>query len=118
MASPKLEIPRRVLSVEEPLECPTASQIPDTIHAQLQIAWFTRAGFPLRNLVQADGFAVLGEMARTGIAVAQLPVGYFRSELKQSSWSGSRCSLSYQMSSTSPSIAVPLVTHWRAPSPR
>lgn len=53
MASPKLEIPRRVLSVEEPLECPTASQIPDTIHAQLQIAWFTRTGFPLRNLVQA-----------------------------------------------------------------
>jgi DNA-binding transcriptional LysR family regulator len=82
MASPKMGIPRRVLSVEELSEYPIASQFPDTIHAQLQSAWFTRAGFPLRNLVQADGFAVLGEMARTGIAVAQLPVGYYTPELK------------------------------------
>ncbi|MBS7776809.1 substrate-binding domain-containing protein [Acidovorax sp. CCYZU-2555] len=83
MASPKMGIPRHVLSVEELSEYPIASQFPDNIHAQLQSAWFTRAGFPLRNLVQADGFAVLGEMARTGIAVAQLPVGYYTPELKR-----------------------------------
>lgn len=83
MASPKLGIPRRVLSVEELSEYPIAAQFPDTIHAQLQSAWFTRAGFPLRNLVQTHGFAVLGEMTRAGIAVAQLPVGYYTPDLQR-----------------------------------
>ena len=96
MASPKMEIRRRVLSVSELLEYPIASQFPDTIQAQLQSVWFTRAGFPLRNLVQADGFAELGEMARTGIAVAQLPVGYYTPELKHSSWCGASWSLGYR----------------------
>jgi DNA-binding transcriptional LysR family regulator len=83
MASPKMGIPKRVLSVEELSEYPIAAQFPDTIHAQLQSAWFTRAGFPLRNLVQTHGFAVLGEMTRAGIAVAQLPVGYYTPDLRR-----------------------------------
>ncbi len=83
MASPSMGIPRRVLSVEELSEYPIAAQFPDTtIHAQLQSAWFTRAGFPQRNLIQADGFAVLGQMATSGLAVAQLPLGYFAEQVR------------------------------------
>lgn len=82
MASPAMRVPRRLLSVEELSKFPIAAQFSDTIHAQLQSAWFTRAGFPLRNLVQASGFAVLGQMALAGIAIAQLPVGYYSPELR------------------------------------
>ena len=83
MVSPAMRVPRRVLTVEGLSEYPIAAQFSDTIHAQLQSAWFTRAGFPLRNLVQAHGFAVLGQMARAGVAIAQLPVGYYTPELQR-----------------------------------
>lgn len=83
MASPEMDLHRRILTVEELSAFPVAAQFPDTIHAQLQSAWFTRAGFPLRHLVQAHGFAVLGQMALAGIAVAQLPVGFYAPELRR-----------------------------------
>jgi DNA-binding transcriptional LysR family regulator len=83
MASPTMNIPNRILTVEELSSYPVAAQFPDTIHAQLQSAWFTRAGYPLRNLVQAHGFVVLGEMARAGVAIAQLPVGFYAPELRR-----------------------------------
>lgn len=83
MTSPAMRVPRRVLSVEELSEYPIAAQFSDTIHAQLQSAWFTRAGFPLRNLVQASAFSVLGQMVLAGVAVAQLPVGYYTPELRR-----------------------------------
>jgi DNA-binding transcriptional LysR family regulator len=83
MVSPAMRVPRRTLTVEELSEYPIAAQFSDTIHAQLQSAWFTRAGFPLRNLVQAQGFAVLGQMACAGVAIAQLPVGYYTPQLRR-----------------------------------
>ena len=83
MASPSMHVPRRVLSVEELSAYPIAAQFPDTIHAQLQSAWFTRAGFPQRNLIQADGFAVLGKMAIAGLAIAQLPLGFYSEQIQR-----------------------------------
>jgi DNA-binding transcriptional LysR family regulator len=83
MVSPAMRVPRRTLTVEELSKYPIAAQFSDTIHAQLQSAWFTRAGFPLRNLVQAQGFAVLGQMASAGVAIAQLPVGYYSPHLRR-----------------------------------
>lgn len=83
MASPLMRVPRRNLSVEELSEYPIAAQFSDTIHAQLQSAWFTRAGFPMRNQVQASGFSVLGQMTLAGVAIAQLPVGYYTPELQR-----------------------------------
>ena len=118
MASPKLEIPRRVLSVEEPLECPTASQIPDTIHVQPQSAWFTRAGFPLRNLVQAMALRCWAKWRAPALQLPNCRSVTTRPNSSTSSWCGSRWSRSYRTLNTSPSIAVPLATHWQAPSPR
>ena len=83
MASPSLKVPSRVLTVEELLNYPIASQYPDAIHAQLQSAWFHRAGFPMRNIVLAHSFTVLGELTRTGAAISQLPVGYYAAQLKR-----------------------------------
>lgn len=82
MASPTMRIPQRILSVEELSEFPIAAQFPDTIHAQLQSAWFTRAGFPQRNLIRADGFVVLGQMAIAGLAIAQLPLGFYSEKIQ------------------------------------
>lgn len=82
MASPAMAIPRRVLSVEELSKYPIATQFSDTIHAQLQSAWFTKAGFPQRSFVQADSFTVLGRMAIEGIAIAHLPVSFYSNELR------------------------------------
>jgi DNA-binding transcriptional LysR family regulator len=83
MVSPKMGVPARVLTVEELSEFPIASQYPDAIHAQLQSAWFHKAGYPLRNLVQAHSFTVLGELARAGIVIAQLPVGFYAAQLRR-----------------------------------
>ena len=82
MASPKLRLPNRTLTIEELAEYPVALQYPDTIHAQLQSAWFNRAGFPLRNTMLVHSVVVLGEMTCAGVAVAHLPVGYFGAELR------------------------------------
>jgi DNA-binding transcriptional LysR family regulator len=83
MASPKMRVPARVLTVEELSAYPIASQYPDAIHAQLQSAWFHRAGYPLRNMVLAHSFTVLGELARAGVAIAQLPVGFYAAQLRR-----------------------------------
>lgn len=83
MASPKMKLPRLQLTVEELSEYPIASQFTDTIHAQLQSAWFTKAGFPVKHLVQAQSFTVLGQMVIEGLAIAQLPVGYYAPDVKQ-----------------------------------
>lgn len=82
MASPSMAVPDRVLTVEELSEYPIASQFADTIHAQLQMAWFKRAGFPITNAVQAQTFAVLGQLTRTGVAIAQLPIDFYADELR------------------------------------
>jgi DNA-binding transcriptional LysR family regulator len=82
MASPKMNLPQRKMTVEELSEHPIASQYSDSIHAQLQAAWFNRAGFPIRNLVQAHSFSVLGELTRMGAVIAQLPVGFYAEQLK------------------------------------
>lgn len=83
MASPKLRTPRTPLTVEELSQYPIGAQYSDTIHARLQSAWFTRAGYPLRNQVQAHSLSVLGELTRAGVIVAQLPVGIYSEQLRR-----------------------------------
>ena len=43
-ASPAMKLPRRGLTVEQQSACSSGAQYPDTIHAQLQAAWFNKAG--------------------------------------------------------------------------
>lgn len=83
MASPKMRTPRMALTVEELSQFPIGAQYSDTIHARLQSAWFTRAGYPLRNQVQAHSLSVLGELTRAGLIVAQLPVGLYAEQLRR-----------------------------------
>jgi DNA-binding transcriptional LysR family regulator len=83
MASPTLRTPKKPLTVEELSQYPIGAQYSDTIHARLQSAWFTRAGYPLRNLVQAHSLSVLGELTRSGVIVAQLPVGVYAEQLRR-----------------------------------
>jgi DNA-binding transcriptional LysR family regulator len=82
MANPGLGVPRRVLTVQELAGFPIVSQYADTIHAQLQSAWFSRAGFPMQHTVQANSFAVLGELVQAGIGIGQLPVQYYGDALR------------------------------------
>jgi DNA-binding transcriptional LysR family regulator len=83
MASPSLGIPRKLITVEELSKYPIGAQYSDTIHSRLQSAWFTRAGHPLRNAVQAHSLSVLGSLTLAGLTVAQLPVGIFAEELRR-----------------------------------
>jgi DNA-binding transcriptional LysR family regulator len=83
MASPKMKLPARALTIEELSDYPIASQNPETIHAQLQSAWFHRAGFPLRNLVVAHSFGVLGQLTIAGVVLAQLPIHFYSEQLKR-----------------------------------
>lgn len=83
MASPDLGIPQTPLTVEALSKYPIGAQYSDTIHARLQSAWFTRAGHPLRNAIQAHSLGVLGQLTLSGLTVAQLPVGVFSAELKR-----------------------------------
>ena len=82
MASPKLDVPRRTLTVQELAGFPVVSQVADTIHAQLQSAWFNRAGYPTQHTVLANSFAVLGELVQAGIGIAQLPVQFYGEALR------------------------------------
>src|SRR4029078_9786492 len=70
-------------TIEGARACTVATQYPGTIQAQLQSAWFNRAGFPLRNTMLVHSVVVLGEMTCAGVAVSHLPVGYFGGELKR-----------------------------------
>lgn len=83
MASPAMRVPTRGLTVEQLSRFSIGAQYPDTIHAQLQAAWFNRAGFPLRHLVLSHSFAALGELVRQGVIVAQLPVGFYAPALRR-----------------------------------
>jgi DNA-binding transcriptional LysR family regulator len=83
MASPSLGVPRHRLTLDELSNHPIASQFPDTIHAQLQRAWFQRHGQVLRHTVYASGFAAVGAMVLAGLAVGQLPVGYYAQQLRE-----------------------------------
>jgi DNA-binding transcriptional LysR family regulator len=83
MASPAMGVPRRVLTVEELSAFPVALQHPDTIHAQLQSAWFRHGGFSNQHAVVASSFAVVGEMVLAGLAIGQLPVQYYAEALRQ-----------------------------------
>ncbi len=81
MASPALGVPQRVLTVEELSAYPIVSQYPDTVHAQLQSAWFHRNGFLMQGVMRAGSFSVLGRLVLAGLGVGQLPVGYFHDAL-------------------------------------
>jgi DNA-binding transcriptional LysR family regulator len=83
MASPALGVPRRLLTVQELSAFPIASQYPDTIHARLQSAWFHHSGATMQHAVQANSFAVVGEMVLAGLGIGQLPVGYYAEDLRQ-----------------------------------
>jgi DNA-binding transcriptional LysR family regulator len=83
MASPAMRVPSRGLTVEQLSRFSIGSQYPDTIHAQLQAAWFNKAGFPLRNLVLSHSFTVLGELAKKGVVIAQLPVGFYADAIRR-----------------------------------
>ncbi|MGL1835099.1 LysR family transcriptional regulator [Rhodocyclaceae bacterium SMB388] len=83
MASPELNTPHKAMNVEELSQFPIGTQYSDTIHARLQSAWFSRAGFPLRNYVQSHSVSVLGELALAGLIVAQLPVGMYSEQLRR-----------------------------------
>jgi DNA-binding transcriptional LysR family regulator len=83
MANPTLKIPKKNITVEELSKYPIGAQYSDTIHARLQSAWFTRAGHPLRKVVQAHSLSVLGQLTLAGVTVAQLPVGVFSEALKK-----------------------------------
>ena len=82
MASPSMGLPKRVLSVKEISGLPIAAQYRDTIHAQLQAAWFRKEGFPLKQLVQVHSFAVLGELVKAGTVIAQLPVAFYADDVR------------------------------------
>ncbi len=83
MASPALGVPRRVLTVEELSAFPILSQYADTIHARLQSAWFRQSGIGMQHAVQANSFAVIGELVQAGLGVGQLPVQYYAEALRQ-----------------------------------
>jgi DNA-binding transcriptional LysR family regulator len=83
MASPSMGIPGATLTVEELSQYPIGSQYADTIHARLQSAWFSRAGFPLRNQVSAHSFFAIGELTLAGVVVAQLPLGFYAEYLRK-----------------------------------
>lgn len=85
MASPSMHIPKVTLTVEELSRYPIGSQYADTIHSRLQTAWFTKAGFPLRNFVTAHSFTAVGSLTVAGVVVSQLPVGYFAEQLRKKS---------------------------------
>lgn len=82
MASPALAVPRRVLSVEELAAYPIVSQYPETVHAQLQSAWFHRNGYLMQGRLQANSFSVVGRLVLAGQGIAQLPVGYYAQALR------------------------------------
>ena len=82
MASPALGIPRRVLEAEDLAAWPVVAQYPDTVHAQLQAAWFHRAGFAMQHAVLANSFAVVGEMVQAGLGIALMPVRYYAPQVR------------------------------------
>lgn len=82
MCSPSLGVPKRVLTVEQLSGYPIVSPSPDTVHARFQSAWLQRNGFIVQRHLQANSFAVLGELALAGLGVAQLPVQFYAAALK------------------------------------
>lgn len=82
MASPALGVPRRALSVEELATYPIVSQYPETVHAQLQSAWFHRNGYLMQGRLQANSFSVVGRLVMAGQGIAQLPVGFYAQALR------------------------------------
>ena len=82
MASPALGMPARVLTVEELSSYPIVTSHPDAIHARFQNEWLRRNGFLVQRQLQANSFAVLGEMVLAGLGVAQLPVQFYAGALK------------------------------------
>jgi DNA-binding transcriptional LysR family regulator len=82
MASPALGVPRRVLTVEQLSSYPIITSHPDAIHFRFQSEWLRRNGFLVQRHLQANSFAVLGEMVLAGLGVAQLPVQFYADTLK------------------------------------
>lgn len=82
MTSPALGVPARTLTVQELAAYPVVSQYPDTVHAQLQSAWFMRAGHPMQQVVLANSFAVVGELVQAGLGIGLMPVDYYGPALR------------------------------------
>jgi DNA-binding transcriptional LysR family regulator len=82
MASPLLEVPRRVLTIEELSSYPMVVPHPDSLHARFQSGWLRRNGFLVQRHLQANSFPVLGEMVLAGLGIAQLPVLFYADAVK------------------------------------
>jgi DNA-binding transcriptional LysR family regulator len=82
MASPSLKIPRKVLTVDELCNFPIISLDHDTVHAQLQRAWFQRNGHYIRDSIASRSTVAVGNLVLAGLGVGLLPVGYYEPALK------------------------------------
>lgn len=77
MASPTLGVPMTELTFEELSQYPVVIQDVDTIHAQLQNAWFQRHGFYAQEKIITNSTMVLGNLVMSGLGIGLLPVGYY-----------------------------------------
>ena len=82
LASPRMELPSRNLDVEELSHYPVVSAFPDTVHAQMQAAWFRKNGFvPQRNLY-VNNLWVLADFVKQGLGIGLLPEVHYRPEIR------------------------------------
>lgn len=82
LASPRMDLPSRRMGVDELSRYPVVSTFPDTVHAQMQAAWFRKNGFvPQRNLY-VSSLSVLADLVRQGLGIGLLPVDFYRPEIQ------------------------------------
>jgi DNA-binding transcriptional LysR family regulator len=82
MASPALNVPRKVLTVDELSAFPIISLDHDTVHAQLQRAWFQQNGYFIRDTISSRSTSAMGNLVLAGLGIGLLPVGYYAPALK------------------------------------
>lgn len=82
MASPAMGLPTRRLEIEELSEYPVVSTFPDTVHAQMQAAWFRQNGFLTQRNLYACNLAVLADFVRQGLGIGLLPEVHYRAEIR------------------------------------
>jgi DNA-binding transcriptional LysR family regulator len=82
LASPRMQVPSRPMEVEDLSQYPVVSTFPDTVHAQMQAAWFRKNGFvPQRNLY-VNNLVVLADFVQLGLGIGLLPEVHYRPEIK------------------------------------